>query len=86
MLHFVNLNEYSLLNMQLTGVKSNNESLSKCHDSPTRILPVQFSYYLLVFKRSRGQDICQLTVSPPGEFANFIFIAPGVGMGTRGIH
>ena len=57
MFRFVNLNEQSLLNMQLI-MDLSNESLSKCYDSPKRALPVQFSYYLLVFIRLRGRGIC----------------------------
>ena len=38
---FVNLNEKSLLNMQLIDVKS-NKSLSKCHNSPIFILFISF--------------------------------------------
>ena len=47
-------------------------NVSKCPDSPKRTLPVQFSYYLLIFIWSRGQGICQLTVSPPRG----IFLVP----------
>ena len=57
--------------MQRIDVKS-NESLSKCHHSPKRTLPVQFSYYFLAFIRSRGRGIWQLTVSPPREFTTLI--------------
>ena len=78
--------------MQLIAVKS-NESLLKCHDSPKRSLPVQFSYHLLVFIRFRGWNICQLTVSPPWGICQFHLknanargLAPGGGgMGTGGI-
>ena len=50
--------------MQLINLKS-NESLSKYHDSPKRTLPVQFSYYLLVFILPQGPGICQLMCPPP---------------------
>ena len=67
----MNLNERSLVNMQLINVQS-IESLSKCHDSPKRTLHVQFSYYLLVFIRCQGHGICQLMCPDSREFAHFI--------------